>query len=134
MTAYQLHGEIGYISEESFQARFSMDWFDYLKQQTERKPWGLVPFRMEFSLEDELFRNFRVTADAFILSGSYYLQKGKSGKTPGAFDMNVGVSYQISKNFGLWVNANNIFNSNYQRWHNYPALGSNLIGGLLIKF
>ena len=111
-----------------------MDWFDYLKQQTERKPWGLVPFRMEFSLEDELFRNFRVTADAFILSGSYYLQKGKSGKTPGAFDMNVGVSYQISKNFGLWVNANNIFNSNYQRWHNYPALGSNLIGGLLIKF
>jgi hypothetical protein len=134
LTAYQLHGEVGYVSEEGFQAKFSLDWFDYLKQQTEKQPWGLVPFRAEFSVQYELFKNFRLTSDAFIMSGSYYLQKSKSGKTPGAVDMNAGVSYQISKNFGLWFNANNIFSSNYQRWHNYPALGSNLIGGILIKF
>jgi len=134
LTAYQLHGEIGYMSEETFQARFSMDWYDYLSQQTQREPWGLVPFQAELYLDYELFKHFRINAEAFAMSGSYFMQNGKSGKTPGAVDMNAGVSYQIGKNFGLWFNANNIFNSKYQRWHDYPALGRNLIGGLLIKF
>jgi hypothetical protein len=135
LQAYQLHGEVNYLSEENFQVGFSMDWFNYFKLQTQPKPWGLVPFQANLYAAVWPFKGFKLTADIFALSGDYFLENnGSYNKTKGAFDANLGASYQISSKFGIWLNVNNLFNSQYQRWHNYPSLGLNALGGVLIKF
>lgn len=135
LNAYQLHGEIGYIEEEKFQVKLSGDWFNYFKEKTEKKPYGLVPFQLNLNLAYSLLQHLHLTADASILSGSYFLQKnGSYGKTKGAVDVNAGAAYDISRNLSIWVNANNLLDVKYQRWHNFPSYGLNALGGITFKF
>ncbi|MBV7532237.1 TonB-dependent receptor [Chitinophaga sp. sic0106] len=136
MRAFQLHAEVGYIQEEKFQARVSFDWFNYNKQETQLKPWALPAFQGNLNVTYLLGKKLHLNADLFSMSGAYYLLSDQTdfGKTAGAWDMNLGASYDITKNFGLWVNANNVFNSHYQRYYLYPSYGFNIVGGLLFKF
>ncbi len=135
LNAYQLHGEIGYIEEEKFQVKLSGDWFNYFKEKTERKPYGLVPFQLNLYLQYTLLQHLHITADASALSGSYFLNRdGSYGKTKGALDINAGGAYDISKNFSIWANFNNILDVKYQRWHNFPSYGLNFLGGIMYKF
>jgi outer membrane receptor protein involved in Fe transport len=36
--------------------------------------------------------------------------------------------------FAAWLDVNNIFNTKYQRWHNYEVYGLNLLGGVRVSF
>jgi hypothetical protein len=135
LKAYQLHVEIGYVNEEKFQLKLSGDWFNYFKETTEVKPWGMRPFSANLSGQYTFARKFQLSADLFALSGSFYPDAlGQSHKTKGAFDLNAGARYQINDQFNLWLNGNNLFNSHYERWHNYPSLGLQVLGGIMIKF
>ena len=135
LRAFQLHAEVGYIEEEKFQARVSFDWYNYNKQETEVQPWHLPAFQGDLFAQYTIAKKFHINADLFALSGSYYLLPNKDfDKTKGAWDLNAGASYDIGKNFGIWVNTNNLFNSHYQRYHLYPTYGFNVVGGVLIKF
>lgn len=135
LRAFQLHAEVGYIEEEKFQARVSFDWYNYNKQETEVQPWHLPAFQGDLFAQYTIAKKLHLNADLFALSGSYYLLPNKDfNKTKGAWDLNAGASYDIHKNFGLWVNANNIFNSHYQRYYLYPTYGFNIVGGVMIKF
>src|SRR5690606_41381679 len=53
---------------------------------------------------------------------------------PSYFDLRAGVEYRAMKNLGIFARANNIFNSEYERFLYYPRLGFNLIGGLNYSF
>lgn len=135
LKAYQLHAEIGYIVQEKFQVRLSGDWFNYFKEATEDKPWGLRPFTACLAAQYTIGNKLKLHGDAYALSGSFYRDVfGEHQKTKGAFDVNAGASYDINEQFGLWFNANNLLNSHYERWHNYPSLGLNVLGGIMIKF
>lgn len=135
LKAYQLHAEIGYIDQEKFQLKLSGDWFNYFKEKTERKPWGLRPFTADLSGQYTIAEKLKITADLFALGGSFYPDAlGNPHKTKGAIDLNAGASYDINRQFSVWFNGNNLFNSHYERWHNYPSMGLNVLGGIMIKF
>lgn len=53
---------------------------------------------------------------------------------PSYFDLSAGVEYRALKNLGIFARANNMFNSEYERFLYYPRLGFNLIGGLNYSF
>lgn len=135
LKAFELHAEVGYIQEEKFQARASIDWFNYGKQTTEPKPWGLVPFQADIFAEYTFAKKLKVHANLFALSGSDYLVYNKDfGKTKSALDLNAGASYDIGQHFQVWFTANNLFNSHYQRWYGYQNYGINVLGGVMFKF
>ncbi|MVT11679.1 TonB-dependent receptor [Chitinophaga tropicalis] len=134
LKAFNLHAEVGYIQEEKFQMRVSLDWFNYTKQKTEAQPWGLIPFQADAFAQYTIAKKLHLNANLYFLGRSYYQVANDFGKTKSAWDMNAGASYDIGKNFGLWVNANNLFNSKYQRWYGYPTYGFNILGGVMIKF
>jgi len=46
----------------------------------------------------------------------------------------LGAAYKINKQFSAWLDANNVFNDKYQRWHGYPVYGFNVMAGILIRF
>lgn len=134
LKAYEFHAELGYALGEKFKAKIGGSWFNYFEQTTEEKPWGLRPFTANLSLLYGI-KKLQLTADLYALSGSYYKTAGgEAKKTDGAFDINLGGSYEFAKQFSVWLNANNLLNSHYQRWNQYPSIGLNIIGGIMIKF
>lgn len=135
LRAFQLHAEVGYIEEEKFQLRLSGDWYNFTKQSTEVKPWHMVPFQANVYAQYTFAKKLHLDANLYAMSGAYYQLPNKDfAKTKGAWDLNAGASYDIGRNFNLWLNANNIFNTRYQRWNRYPTYGFNILGGVMIKF
>jgi len=135
LKAFNLHAEVGYIQEEKFQVRVSLDWFNYTKQKTEVKPWGLVPFRTDAFAQYSIAKKLHLNANLYFLGSSYYQLPNKDfAKNKSAWDLNAGANYDIGKNINLWINANNLFNSHYQRWNGYQSYGLNVVGGVMIKF
>ncbi len=134
LKAYEFHAELGYVLGEKFKAKLSGSWFNYFKQTTEDKPWGLRPFTTDLYLQYGIDK-LQLSADIYALSGSYYkTASGEAEKTKGAFDINLGGSYEVIKQFDIWLNVNNLLNNHYQRWNQYPSIGLNVIGGIMIKF
>ncbi|SEM09210.1 hypothetical protein SAMN04488505_103349 [Chitinophaga rupis] len=135
LRAFQLHAEIGYIEEEKFQLRLTGDWYNYNKQNTEVKPWHLIPFQANAYAQYTVGKNLHLNANLYALSGSWYQLANKDfAKTKGAWDLNAGANYDIGKYINVWVAANNLFNTHYQRWNGYPTYGFNILGGVMIKF
>lgn len=55
-------------------------------------------------------------------------------EVPSFFDLSAGAEYKATKQLGLFVKANNIFNTEYQTYLYYPKLGFNILGGLNFSF
>lgn len=136
LKAFNLHAEVGYIQEEKFQLRLAFDWFNYNKQKSEIKPWGLIPFQADAFAQYTLIKHLHLNANLYYLGGTYYqvFATKDFDKTKGKWDLSTGANYDIGKNFNIWVNANNLFNSKYQRWYGYQTYGLNVVGGVMIKF
>jgi hypothetical protein len=136
LKAFNLHAEVGYIQEEKFQLRLAFDWFNYNKQKSEIKPWGLIPFQADAYAQYTIAGKLHLNANLYYLGGTYYqvFATQDFDKTKGKWDLSAGANYDIGKNFNLWINANNLFNSKYQRWYGYPTYGLNVVGGVMIKF
>jgi len=52
----------------------------------------------------------------------------------GFFDLNLGISYNITKDFSVWLSGTNLLNKNYQRYYNYPVQGLEIMGGIGLRF
>ncbi|WP_158974126.1 TonB-dependent receptor [Cellulophaga sp. L1A9] len=50
------------------------------------------------------------------------------------WDTNAHVGYRFNEQLSVFVKANNIANSNYMRWANYPVQGFQLLAGATYKF
>lgn len=53
---------------------------------------------------------------------------------PSFLDLSAGAEYKATSQLGVFVKANNILNTEYQRFLYYPRLGFNVIGGLNFSF
>ena len=53
---------------------------------------------------------------------------------PSYIDANLSVEYFYSPLFSAFLNINNITNSKYSKWHNYPTQGINIMGGFSYRF
>ena len=49
-------------------------------------------------------------------------------------DFSLGGDYFILDNLGLYLEANNLFSNNYERWNGYRDFGINFYGGIKLKF
>jgi hypothetical protein len=49
-------------------------------------------------------------------------------------DLNLSASYQITNRFSLFINGANLFGKNYERFQGYKVLGTQILGGVLVKF
>lgn len=65
-----------------------------------------------------------------VISPEGYYRKD----VPSFFDLSAGAEYKATKQLGLFVKANNMFNKEYQTYLYYPKLGFNILGGLNFSF
>lgn len=130
-----LGGEVGYTVEEKFSLITSFSFNQFTGLQGQKKAWGLLPLELNTALRLQVIKDLWLKGDLFAWSGPSYLKKdGSAGKLGGAFDLNAGLEFRITKNINLWTQFNNIFNKEYQRWSQYPVYGFNFVGGIIFSF
>jgi hypothetical protein len=131
----QVHGELSYMQGEQFSATASLNYTQFHKLHTEPKAWGLLPLELNANLKWQAFKDFWAKVDLFAFDGAKYrASNGEDFKGDGAFDLNAGVEFRITRQLNLWVQMNNLFNKKYERWHQYPVYGFNILGGIVFSF
>ncbi len=103
----------------------------------EEKAWHLPIFTTNFSARyTTLADKLTVKGELFVENGVPYkdLTTGETDNLNGLFDLSLGAEYQFSEHFGVFVDANNLFTNNRQRWFRYPTYGANILGGLTARF
>jgi len=136
MNALQLHGELSYLQGEDFTVTAGVNIYQFKNQKTEIKPWGLLPVEASAHLKWQAFKDFWAKLDFYTFTAAQYRSPtdGVSFKGDNGADMNAGVEFRITRMLNLWFQMNNIFNNKYERWHQYPVYGFNVLGGIIFSF
>ncbi len=135
MEALQLHAEVSYLQGEDFDVTASLNVNQYTNIKGEPEAWGLLPVEFKTNLKWQAFKDFWAKLDLFAFDGAKYRSPdGVAFKGNNGFDMNAGVEFRITRQLNLWFQMNNIFNDKYERWHQYPVYGFNLLGGIIFTF
>ena len=99
------------------------------------KAWGLFPLKLSGSLRWNAFEQVLFKADVVAFSGAKALLKNGSEKNmKGGTDLSAGAEFKLNKQFSVWLDFDNLLNSTYERWNQYPVYGFQVIGGVIVHF
>jgi hypothetical protein len=128
-------GEIGVTIQEKFSLLTGWQMNQYSGLKVNDKAWGLLPLEFKTAARLQIIKDLWLKGDLFAWGGPKYLKSdGTDGRLKGAFDLNAGLEFKITKNLNLWTQFNNITNKSYQRWNQYPVYGFNFAGGIVFSF
>jgi hypothetical protein len=131
----QIHGDMNFINQDKFTLTAGLDLNTYTGLLDNAKAWGLFPLKLNGSLRWNAFKQVLIKGDILAFSGAKALLSDGSEKTlKGGTDLSAGAEFKINKKFSAWLDFDNLLNSKYERWNNYPVYGLQVIGGILIHF
>lgn len=112
----------------------------------EEEAWFMPKMRLAANARFNISEKLYIDAEALFHGSSYakayrYLDATTiepnsyhKAEVPAFFDLSAGAEYKALKNLGIFVKANNILNTEYQRYLYYPKLGFGVIGGVNFSF
>ena len=119
---------------------------DLYKFTSDAEPtaWNLPEFEASLFLDYQISKKLATTVNLFYC-GSRQATTNFEGQlisepiTPNItldsfLDANVQITYEITNQFDAFVKANNLANTSYNRWNNYPVQGFQILGGVSYKF
>jgi hypothetical protein len=130
----QIHGDMNFISQDKFTASASLDMNSYTGLRDNKKAWGLYPLKFTGSLRWYAFKELLLKGDLIAFSGAKALVNKTVENMKGGTDLSLGAEFKLNKQFSVWLDFDNVLNSNYERWKNYPVYGFQVIGGVLVHF
>ena len=134
VTVWGGHLGLGFKPTNDLELSFGGDYRAF-KALRQAKAWHLPDFEGNLGAKYHFSKAFEAHLLGFTAIGAKAQDKNlKTIVLPAMFDVNVGASYGISDNFGVFLDLNNVLNQKYQRWNNYQSYGFNLIGGVTMKF
>ena len=143
-----LEGEISVRVSETVSLGGKLNLNEY-KLSTEQEPWFmptvLLSSNARINIGEKVFLNAEVLFSGETSAKTYdYSQLDINGdpslgepivqKVPAFADFSAGAEYRVNNQFGIFVQANNFLNSNYEKYLYYPRLGFNVFGGLNYSF
>lgn len=135
VTDVRVHADVSFISQDKFTVTGGFTFNGYTAMKDNAKAWGTIPLEVNASLRWWAFKQLMIKGDFRAFTGGpYILKNNQRGTLGGAADLSAGAEYAINKQFSAWLDFNNIFNNTYERWHNYPVYGLNILGGVIYKF
>lgn len=102
----------------------------------EENNWGLPKTEWNVNaLYTTMENKLEFRGGMYIADGIWFKDiEGISRQEDVLLDLNVGASLQFTKNFGVFLDLNNILNNKRERWANYPTTGLNFLMGLTARF
>ena len=129
-----LHGDLNLVSQDKFTLTAAADINTYALFTDNKNAWHKIPLQMTGSFRWNAFKQVLLKADIFTFGGVPYLVKGVENKLAPGTDLSAGAEFKITDRFSAWLDMDNVLNSKYQRWNNYPVYGFNFLGGLIMHF
>jgi hypothetical protein len=131
----QIHGDMNFISQDKFTFTAGLDLNTYTGLLDNAKAWELIPLKLTGSLRWNAFKQVLIKGDILAFSGAKaLLSDGSEKDLKGGTDLSAGAEFKINKQFSAWLDFDNVLNSKYERWNNYPVYGLQVIGGIIIHF
>lgn len=134
INSIRLQGEVSYQKADAFYWNAGIKVQTFGSMKINKEAYGLIPVEINSHVRAKIAKDFYFTADLFYFEGNHYKTKAATGRTKVAIDMNAGLEFKVANNIGLWVQFNNLFNSQYQRWKQYQVLGFQALGGVKFNF
>ena len=135
LKAVKLAAEIGYTVNEKFSFLASTKYTQFTSQDSFPKAYGILPLEISGTVKYKILKDVYLKGDLFFWDGAYYrVQTIQSGKSSAAFDLNLGAEYKVLNRLNLYIDFNNLFNNQYQRWNQYNVFGFNIVGGVVYSF
>jgi hypothetical protein len=135
LKSIKISGEISYIDKEKFSLVSGIVFTQFTSQEKFERAFGLLPFEINSSIKYHIFKDVIVKSDLYIWDGAQYrLKNNITGKSKMAVDLNIGTEIKILKNTNFYLDFNNLFNSEYQRWNQYNVFGFNVVAGVVYSF
>jgi hypothetical protein len=132
---FRIHGDFSYINQDKFSLNGGITFNGYTLMQSNARAWHTIPLEITASLRWWAVKTVLFKSDLRVFEGSNYLVKGNTAKSlKGGTDLSAGVEVKLNKKVAVWADANNLFNSKYERWKNYEVYGANFVGGILLHF
>jgi outer membrane receptor protein involved in Fe transport len=135
MTNFKLHGDFSYLKKDKFSFTGGVTINGYTGMKANDRAWNTLPVEANASLRWKAHKHYTIKSDFLFFAGGHYLDFGNISKAyKSATDWSVGIDAILYKRYGAFLNLNNIFGKSYERWHNYPVYGMNVLAGLQMRF
>lgn len=135
MKAIKVHGELAYTVQENISVMAGATFSQYSSLTVNPKAWGLLPFEATGSVKWKLIKGLQVKTDIFLWDGAPYRDASlQAGKGKAVADLNFGAEFSVMARLNIWLQMNNLLNTSYQRWNQYPVLGSQVLAGVVYSF
>jgi len=134
VTVFGFHAEVNYDLEENIKAGAAVTVNNYTTTTLE-KYFHAAPVRLDIFAKYIWQEKLTAHAELFTY-GARPTSVSESGEIlrDGLFmDIRFGADYRITQNFSVFLNVNNLLNSNYERWHNYPERQLDFNGGITLS-
>ena len=130
-----LHGEIGYKEAERLNITLNADYYSYTLDFG-NPAYGLPSEKITLKAEYNIQNKILVSASVYQQGKTLYRLPNmtEDGTLGGFIDGNLGVIYNYKKNFGAYIQFNNVGASAYRQWYRYPTYAFGFSGGLILKF
>jgi hypothetical protein len=131
-------GAFNYSFSEKFRIGVLGNFYNYSVNR-EDAAWQMPDVDAKVNLKMNIKNKIYPHLD-FVAMGSQQQRTGLTeatksiSKIDAFYDLSAGIDFKFKKKISLFVQANNIMSTRYQRWYNYQVLGFNLIGGLTMLF
>jgi hypothetical protein len=134
LQALRLKGEIHYTLQQKLEAGVGITLTDF-QRNSEAAAWGLLPIELSAQTKWWVLPGLQVNSQLHFWDGALYKNnQNQEQKLPAALIWNLGATYNFMPKWSVWLQANNLLNNQYQRWHSLPALGTNIMGGIVYSF
>jgi hypothetical protein len=109
--------------------------YNYFYKHSFDKVWHEPALSFLVDMKYHPSPKFWITAYMNLLAKNYALNSlHETIQLDPIFDMGVGAEYVLRSRFSLFLNANNLLNNKYERWYQYQTYGTNVFGGIRLKF
>jgi outer membrane receptor protein involved in Fe transport len=95
-------------------------------------PWHKPALDVKFSANYNLGDKILLNTDVFYTGNRFARLAGDQSEIselPGFADINLGLEYRYNRILSGFLRLNNISNSKYHRWNNYPVQGISVMAG-----
>ena len=131
-------------AKESIKILFKANYYDYTMTK-EIRPWHKpeydITLSANFSIRDIIF----IRGEIVSYGKSYAKVWKRNDLIPSVYsltypqidswiDINLGIEYRYTKNLSIFADFNNLGNTSYFRWYNYPVQRFSILGGLSYSF
>jgi len=132
---FNFFGEIGYSLQDRFRINLRTDFYTFDTGVAE-DAWHMPRYKATASAYYNLFGKILFDADFYWMGGikAINLQSGTERTLKDITDLSLKIDYLFSDQFSAFIDLNNMFGSNYQRFMNYPSRGFMAMVGISYSF